>query len=65
MSTFSDRLVMTVIVVTAVLGLVGHVVTSIVTQWSDWYVHNVLPILAAVFVVALVIAVWEGLDLMD
>lgn len=65
MGTLSDRIVMTIIVVTAVVGLAGYLVTVMITEWSDWYVRNVLPILVGVFFVAIVFAVWEGLDLLD
>lgn len=65
MGVLSDRIVMTIIVVTAAAGLGGYLVTVLITEWSDWYVQNVLPILAGVFLVAIVLAVWGGLDLMD
>lgn len=65
MGVLSDRIMMTIMVVTGVAGLVGYVLTVAITELSSWYVRNVLPFLAAIFFVALLLVVWEGLDLMD
>lgn len=65
MGALSDRIVLTIITVTAIVAFGGYLVTVLMTTWSDWYLQNVLPVIAAVALVVVVFAVWEGFGLMD
>jgi uncharacterized membrane protein YhdT len=65
MSELGDRTIMTLIVTTGVLGLVGWIVAAGVYRPPEWVPWFAFPVLFAVLVIVLVAFVWEGLDLMD
>lgn len=65
MSKLGDRMVMTLIAGTAVLGLLGYVLTVLVYEPPQWLPWFMIPAVFAVLVVAVFVVIWEGLDLMD
>lgn len=65
MSLLGDRILMTIVVVTALAGLLGYWLTLGVPQLSRWYTQYALPLVLVVALLVVVVVVWEGLDLMD
>lgn len=65
MSKLGDRMVMTLIIATAVLGLLGYVLTILVYEPPEWLPWFLLPGVFGVFVIVLLLLIWEGLDVMD
>jgi len=61
----SDRAIMTLIVMTGVLGLAGWFVAAGVYRPPEWVPWFAFPALYAAFVVVVAFLVWEGLDAMD
>lgn len=58
---------MTVIVVTAVVGLGGYWITLVAAEpdMSSWFIRYALPAIVGVGFLVIVAVIWEGLDLMD
>lgn len=65
MSRLGDRMVMTLIAGTAVLGLIGWIIAVLVRRPPEWLPWFLIPGVFAVFVIVVLFVIWEGLDVMD
>lgn len=65
MGTLSDRISMTVIVVSGLTGFLALLIAFFVPYESGWWNQPALVALVGIVYLVVVAAVWEGLDVMD